>query len=294
MIPEEIIKKIKTINIKARKPVEEVIGGNYQSVFRGRGIEVREVREYQWGDEIRIIDWNVTARLGKPYVKVFEEERELVLMILIDLSGSINFGSREQTKREYMTELVALFSLSAVKNNDRVGSIIFTDRIEKYIHPDKEITHVLRVLREVLYFTPESKKTDLRVGFEFLNHMEKRRCIALVISDFLSEPCTKIFKLTAKRHDIIPIIISDPIERNIYSYGAVYNLRDLENEKTGYVDFSNQHVGKKFLDSINSKIKSWKDLFTSTGVDFIELSTDEPYLGKIFEFFHKRMTKFRT
>lgn len=292
MIPEEIIKKIKTINLKARKPVEEVIGGNYQSVFRGRGIEVSEVREYQWGDEIRIIDWNVTARLGKPYVKVFEEERELVLMLLVDLSGSINFGSREQTKREYITELTALFSLSAVKNNDRVGVIIFTDKIEKYISPDKEMRHVLRILREILYFSPESKKTDLSIGFEFLNHMQKRRCIALIISDFLSNPCTKIFKLTAKRHDIIPIIISDPIEKNIYSCGAVFNLRDLETGETGYVDFSNHIVREKFFKSINSTINSWKELFTSIGIDFIELSTEEPYPGKIFEFFKKRMAKY--
>jgi uncharacterized protein (DUF58 family) len=291
MLPQEIIKKIRLINIKTKLMVDEMFSGEYHSVFKGRGIEFSEVREYTYGDDIRTIDWNVTARYGKPFVKVYEEERELTVIILFDVSSSTLFGSTDSTKRDIMVELSALFSFSAVENNDRVGAILFSDKIEKYIPPKKEKTHALRILRELLYYNPDSKSTDLNKAFDFINNTQTRKCIVFVLSDFFDEGYEKSFKMMSKRHDVIPIVFSDPIERGITDYKGLFLLRDIETGSRRLIDSAHPAVGKAYNQSLKRNRMIRNRLFTASGLDFIEISTDEPYIKPLFEFFNKRARK---
>jgi uncharacterized protein (DUF58 family) len=291
MLPEEVIKKIRRIDIRTKLLVDQMFSGEYQSVFKGRGIEFSEVREYTYGDDTRTIDWNVTARFGKPFVKIYEEERELTVIILFDVSASTLFGSRRSAKRDLMTELAALFSFSAVESNDRVGAVLFSDRIEKYIPPKKDKTHALRILRELVYYTPEGKETDLRTALDFINTLQMRRSVVFVLSDFFATGYEKQFKMTAKKHDVIPVVFTDPLETKIVDHRGIIRMRDSETEARRYIDLADPATRKGYKSGLNRTIIGWKKLFTSIGLDFIEVSTTEPYINRLFEFFERRGRK---
>ena len=231
MLTKELLKQVRQIEIKTRGVVNEVFSGEYHSVFKGRGMEFSEVREYQIGDDIRTIDWNVSARFGHPYVKIFEEERELTLMLLVDLSGSLVFGSVEKTKQQIAAELTAILAFSAMKNNDKVGLILFTDQIEKFVPPRKGKSHVLRIIREVLSFEPRGNKTSIKAALEYFNHSVKKKSIAFLISDFIDDGYDRILRIVGKKHDLVNILLEDPRETEIPKVGLI-KLKDAETGKT--------------------------------------------------------------
>lgn len=287
MIPKEILKKVKRIEIATRGLVNEVFSGEYHSVFKGRGMEFAEVREYQIGDDIRNIDWNVTARSGHPYIKVFDEERELTVMLLVDVSSSGNFGTTNQMKGEVAAELCAVLAFSAIKNNDKVGLIIFSDKIEKFIPPRKGKQHVLRVIREILYFKPEDSKTDLNVALEFLSRVIKRKSIVFLISDFLTENYEKSLQIANKKHDIISIDIIDPREVEMPSVGFL-ELEDAETGETIVLDTSNPTIRGNFYSQSREERENREKFFKSIGVDNINIKTDRSYVEPITRFFRMR------
>ena len=287
MIPKEILKKVKRIEIATRGLVNEVFSGEYHSVFKGRGMEFAEVREYQVGDDIRNIDWNVTARSEHPYVKVFDEERELTVMLMVDVSSSGNFGTANQMKGEVAAELSAVLAFSAIKNNDKVGLMIFSDKIEKFIPPRKGKQHVLRVIREILYFKPEDSRTDLNVALEYLSRVIKRRSIVFLISDFLTEEYEKSLQIANKKHDIIAIDIIDPREVEIPSVGLL-ELEDAETGETIMIDTSNPAVRGSFYSQSKTERETREKFFKSIGVDNINIYTDKSYVEPITKFFRMR------
>ena len=287
MIPKEILKKVKRIEIATRGLVNEVFSGEYHSVFKGRGMEFAEVREYQLGDDIRNIDWNVTARVGHPYIKVFDEERELTVMLLVDVSSSGNFGTTNQMKGEVAAELCAVLAFSAIKNNDKVGLIIFSDKIEKFIPPRKGKQHVLRVIREILFFKPEESKTDLNVSLEYLSRVIKRRSIVFLVSDFLTEDYEKSLQVANKKHDIIAINILDPREIEMPSVGFI-ELEDAETGETVIVDTSNSSIRSSFYSQSKEERDKREKFFKSIGVDNINIHTDQSYVEPITRFFRMR------
>lgn len=292
MIPKEILKKVRRIEITTRGMVNDVFSGEYHSVFKGRGMDFSEVREYQIGDDIRTIDWNVTARYGHPYVKVFEEERELTVMLLVDASFSSEFGTFERMKGEIAAELCALLAFSAIKNNDKVGLIIFTDKIEKFVPPRKGKSHVLRVLRELLYFQPEDRQTDIGLALEYLSRVIRRRSTVFLVSDFLSKDYTQALRIANKKHDIVAIHIVDPREMELPNVGYV----EAEDAETGEQILINtfdrrvrQLFGRRTSDAMGRKEK----LFKSMNVDSIVIRTDESYFEPLIRFFRMRAKRFR-
>ena len=293
MIPKEILKKVRRIQITTSRMVSCVFAGKYQSVFKGRGMEFYEVRQYLPGDEIRSIDWNVTARMGHPYVKKFIEERELAVMLLLDASMSCHFGSNTQLKNQLAAEICSVLSLSAIKNNDRVGLIIFTDKIEKFIPPRKGLRHVLRVIREALYYQPQSPGTDISQALDYLNRVIKRRAITFLISDFFCQDFKKSLSLSNKHHDMIAVSITDPREIELPNVG-ILNLKDAETGESFLVDTSDVSTRKQYRDKALLKISHNKTLFNSTGVDNIDIYTDRPYDKELVKFFGARQKRFRT
>jgi len=292
MIPKEILKKVEQIEIRTRGLVNDVFSGEYHSVFKGRGMEFSEVREYQFGDDIRTIDWNVSARMGHPYVKVFEEERELTVMLLIDVSSSGEFGTIERMKGEIAVEICALLAFSAIKNNDKVGLIIFTDKIEKYVPPKKGKQHVLRVLRELLYFKPEAKKTNISNTLEYLSNVVRKRSIVFLISDFISEDFTRALKVVNKKHDVVAISITDPREMEMPDVGFI-ELEDAENEEIIMFDSTDLQLRNMFS-LYNTQEKEKRDkIFKSMNVDFIDIFTDKSYIEPLVKFFRMRAKRFR-
>ncbi|MDR4505256.1 MAG: DUF58 domain-containing protein [Candidatus Scalindua sp.] len=287
MIPKEILKKVRQIQIRSSRLVNDVLAGEYVSVFKGRGMEFEEVREYQIGDDIRSIDWNVTARLGHPYIKRFAEERELTIMFLVDLSSSGKFGSVNQFKNEITTEACALLALSAVRNNDKVGLILFTDRIEKFVPPKKGKTHVLRVIREVLYFKPERKGTDISIALEYLIKITKRKTVCFLMSDFLTSGFEKTLRITNKRHDMIAVSITDPRELEIPNVGFI-KLKDAETGEIRLIDTSDQKLRREFYRQNTKNREERKKMFRAVGVDMIDLRTDSSYVEPIMNFFRMR------
>jgi uncharacterized protein (DUF58 family) len=287
MIPREILKKVKRIEMVTRGLVNEVFSGEYHSVFKGRGMEFSEVREYQLGDDIRTLDWNVSARMGHPYVKVFEEERELTVMLLVDVSSSGNFGTFNQMKGEVAAELCAVLAFSAIKNNDKVGLIIFSDKIEKFIPPRKGRSHVLRVIREILYFKPENLQTDLNVALEFLSKVIKRRSIVFLISDFLTSNYHKALQVANKKHDIIAMEITDPREVQLPEIGFI-ELEDAESGEAILVDTSNPQIRGTFYSKSQAGREERSRFFKSIGVDNINIFTHVSYVEPIIKFFRMR------
>ena len=287
MLTKELLKQVKQIEIKTRGVVNEVFSGEYHSVFKGMGMEFSEVREYQIGDDIRSIDWNVTARFGHPFVKIFEEERELTVMLVIDMSGSLMFGSVNKTKQQVAAELSAILAFSAMKNNDKVGLILFTDKIEKFVPPKKGRSHGLRIIREVLSFKPEENTTDIKGALEYLNHTIKRKSIAFLISDFIDDGYDKIMNIVGKKHDLIGVVLKDPRESEIPRSGLI-KFKDAETGKLRYVDTSSKKVQQKFMETLQFHDTQRKQIFMKSRLDSINIDISESYIKPLANFFRKR------
>lgn len=274
----EILKKVRKVEIKTRGLSSNIFAGQYHSAFKGRGMAFSEVREYQFGDDVRDIDWNVTARFHRPYVKVFEEERELTVMLLIDVSGSLQFGTRNQTKQQMLTEIAATLAFSAIQNNDKIGVIFFSDRIEKYIPPKKGRKHILYIIREMIDFRPESHKTDLSLAFEYLGRVMKRRCTAFVISDFYDpQSFEKPLQVCRSRHDLVAIQVFDPLLRNLPDVGLM-RIVDAETGKEQYIDTSSKALRKAHANYWQERMATLKHGFAKSSVDFVSVATNEDFV----------------
>jgi uncharacterized protein (DUF58 family) len=292
MLPTDLLKHVRQIHIHTRRLVNDVFAGEYHSAFKGRGMEFAEVREYAPGDDIRTIDWNVTARLGQPYVKQYVEERELTVMLLVDLSASGHFGSVAKLKTEIATELCAVLALSAIRNNDKVGLLLFTDQIEKYIPPQKGKHHVLRVIREVLYFQPERRGTNLGLALEYLHTISRRRTVSFLISDFLAAGYDTPLRIAQRRHDIIPISITDRRELSLPRLGLM-TLQDLETGAYLVVDTGSAAVRRQYAERRAAAVRQRQQLFRSLGLDTIDVYTHEPYITPLMHFFRQREQRIR-
>jgi uncharacterized protein (DUF58 family) len=287
MIPQEIIKKIRRIEIRTRRLVSDVFSGEYQSVFKGRGIEFTEVREYLPGDDIRSIDWNVTARTGHPYVKKFDEERELTIMFVVDTSGSGAFGTVDRYKAELAAELCAVLAFSATRNNDRVGLVMFSDRIEKVVPPAKGRRHVLRVVRELLYSEPEGTGTDIPLALDYLANVVRRHAVVFLVSDFQTADYERALSVANRRFDVIAIDVSDPRETDLPRVGLV-EMEDAETGERVAVDTGDRRFVERFRRKIEQRRAEKDQSFRSLGVDRIEISTDCPYVEPLERFFRMR------
>ena len=287
MIPRKILQKVKRIEIKTRGLVNDLFGGEYHSIFKGRGMTFSEVREYNPGDDIRLIDWNVTARTGSPFVKVFEEERELTVFLLVDISASGEFGSGSQLKRDYGAEVASVLGFSAIKNNDKVGLILFTDRVEKYIIPKKGKTHVLRVIRELLYTKPEGSKTSIREALDYLLKVAKRKCVVFLISDFLDDNYLTSLKVVNKKHDLIAIQLLDPAELELPNMGLI-KVEDPETGEMFWVDTSSQKAMTQLKNEISTKQSNFRKETKKFGIDLISISTNEDFVDPLMSFFKSR------
>lgn len=287
MLPKELIRKIRRIQIYSARTVNDMLAGQYRSVFKGRGMEFAEVREYQVGDEVRLIDWNVTARMGRPYVKQFAEERELTVMLLVDASGSGRFGSVWQTKNEIAAEMAALIAYSAIRNNDKVGLIMFTDRVEKFVAPKKGRSHVLRVIREILFFRPEGKGTDVSAAVEYLMRITTRRTVAFLISDFIASGFEKKLRVANQRHDVIALRITDPREVELPAVGLI-QLEDPETGRMMLVNTRNAKLRKKYEQLSTKHLAEQAHAFRSMNVDRVEIRTDSSYVEPLVKFFKMR------
>jgi uncharacterized protein (DUF58 family) len=287
MDTRELLKKVRQIEIKTRGLVNQVFSGEYHSVFKGRGMEFSEVREYQYGDDIRLIDWNVSARFNHPFVKVFEEERELTVMLLVDFSRSGSFGSGTQLKREVAAEICAVLSFSAIKNNDKVGLILFTDRIETFVPPKKGRAHILRIIRELISFEPTGTGTNIRQALEYFNHVNKKRTIAFLISDFIDDGYDRILRIVSRKHDVVAIEITDPREEDLPPVG-ILKMRDAETGEERWIDTSNPYVRRHFAQYWQKRRAARKQLFLRSRVDAIPIRIDRPYIKPIVDFFRLR------
>ncbi len=291
MIPKEILKKVREIEIYTNRLVNESLAGEYHSVFKGRGMEFLEVREYQRGDDIRTIDWNVTARMGHPFVKLHVEERELTVIFLVDTSASGNFGTVNQMKGELAVELCAVLAFSAIKNNDKVGLITFTDEIEKYIPPKKGKNHVLRVIRELLYFHPKRTGTDIRAALDYLNRVTKRKAVVFLVSDFLAGNYEQALRVTSRKHDVIPMTITDPREVDLPPVGLL-ELEDAETAERMVLDTLDANVRRTYRVLAMQEQETRARLFRSMNLDVIHLRTDQPYMQTLISFFHRRASRY--
>lgn len=283
----ELLKKVRRIEIKTRGLTRHIFAGEYHSAFKGRGIAFSEVREYQYGDDIRSIDWNVTARFNHPYVKVYEEERELTVMLLIDVSGSGNFGSAVSFKKDIMTEVAAVLSFSAIYNNDKIGVIFFTDTVEKFIPPQKGRKHILRIIRELLDFRPRSNKTNLSEPLRFLTNAIKKRCTAFIISDFIAPEFEEALRIAANKHDVVALKVSDPLEKVLPDVGLL-KVVDSESGAEKWIDTSSKYLRMSYGDWWNGHIEALKNRFKRCAVDFTELSTSDDYVKPLIKLFESR------
>jgi uncharacterized protein (DUF58 family) len=286
-IPREILKQVRRIEIRTRGLVNEVFSGEYHSVFKGRGMNFAEVREYQYGDDIRSIDWNVTARSGAPFVKVFEEERELTVMLLVDVSASGDFGTRERLKGEMAVEICALLAFSAIKNNDKVGLVIFSDRIEKFVPPRKGRRHVLRVLRELLYHEPEGRGTDITAALDYLNHVQKKKAVTFLVSDFQDEGFERALSIAGRRHDVVAVRVSDPRERTLPPLGWM-ELEDPETGERVMVDTSDVDFRQRFAERVEGRRAELDRALRRSKVDVVDVETGRPYVEPLMRFFRER------
>ncbi len=287
MDTKELLKKVRKIEIKTRRLSDHIFGGEYHSTFKGRGMTFSEVRQYQFGDDVRNIDWNVTARYNEPFVKVFEEERELTMMLVADVSGSEFFGTDQQFKSEVVTEIAATLAFSALQNNDKIGLILFSDGIELYIPPKKGKSHVLRIIRELLEFKPQSKRTDVAQALKFLSGVMKKKAIVFVLSDFIADGYHDTMKIAAKRHDITGIRIYDRREEEIPSLGVV----QMEDEETGellLVNTTSKTVRANYSKYYRARVDYFKESFTRSGAGAIDVRTDDSYVKKLLGYFKRR------
>ena len=292
MIPREILTQVRRVEIATRGLGNAVFSGEYHSVFKGRGMNFAEVRAYQYGDDIRSIDWNVTARTGTPFVKVFDEERELTVMLVVDVSASGDFGSRSRMKGEVAVEICAVLAFSAITNNDKVGLIIFSDRIEKFVPPRKGRRHGLRVLRELLYFQPEGRRTDVAGALGYLARVVRRRAVVFVVSDFFDTGYQKALAVAGRRHDTVVIRMGDPRERELPAVGYI-ELEDAETGEQLTVNVSDPAFREAFDHDVTETRTTLEREFRKTGIDVIEISTDRPYADRLMRFFRQRAKRLR-
>ncbi|NGP76738.1 DUF58 domain-containing protein [Balneolaceae bacterium YR4-1] len=291
MISKEILKKVRKIEIHTKGMVNNIFGGEYQSAFKGRGMEFSEVRAYTYGDDIRQIDWNVTARTGEPFIKMFEEEREQTLMLCVDISPSGIFGSRTQSKMELAIEICAVLAFSAIKNSDKVGLVLFTDVIEKVVPPKKGRIHVLRLIRELLTTEPEGTGTDISEALSYVNRLLNRRAIVVMASDFQDDNYDKQLKITNKKHDLVSIFINDKLEDELPDLGLI-PLKDAETGQEVLVDTSSKKVRQTYQKRRLSEKKQIRDQFLRMKIDTIELHTNESYVQPLMNFFHRRARRY--
>jgi uncharacterized protein (DUF58 family) len=292
MLPKEILQTVKRIEIRTNRLVNEALGGEYHSVFKGRGMEFDEVREYQYGDDIRTIDWNVSARLGHLYVKRYVEERELTVMLVVDLSASKDFGTVRRFKNELAAELAALLAFSAIKNNDRVGALIFTDVVEKYIPPKKGRKHVLRVVRELLAYQPLHRRTSIETAVRYLNNVLTKKCVIFLISDFIDQGYEKALRVANQRHDLIALPINDPRERELPKVG-ILQLIDPETQEVFWVDTSLHQVRERYKELSAEFVDRRNRVFKKNRIEFVDLFTDKPYDVPLMKLFRERAKRFR-
>ena len=292
MLTDDLIARIRRIEITTRKLVNDSFAGEYQSVFKGRGMEFDEVRQYHPGDDVRSIDWNVTARTGEPYVKSYVEERELTVMLAVDVSGSGDFGTRNRFKRELAVELAAVMSFAATTNNDRVGLLLFTDRVESLVPPRKGRSHVLRMVRDLLVFQPVGSGTDIRLALDTVHQMLKRRSIVFLISDFLAEPESyrQAMLVTNRRHDVVAFDLSDPLEHEIADVG-IMALEDAESGQLRWVDTGSSEWRREFLEQVARVEEGKNDVFVAAGVDRIRVTTARDYVPEVGAFFKDRLRR---
>lgn len=283
----ELLKKVRKIEIKTKGLSKQMFSGEYHSAFKGRGMSFSEVRGYQYGDDVRNIDWNVTARTGIPFVKIFEEERELTVMLLIDVSQSAYFGTVNQFKQGIITEISAVLSFSAIQNNDKVGVIFFTDKIEKFIPPKKGRSHILRIIRELIDFHPEDTGTNLGEALRYFNNVVKKRSICFVLSDFMTKNYDAPLRIASRRHDVVGIHIFDPIEQEMPDIGLV-RMRDAETGELAWVDTSSARLRKQHATWFGDNFSYFKNTFARSGTDFVSIRTDENYVTALLNFFKKR------
>jgi len=288
----ELLKKVRKIEIKTKGLSRNIFAGEYHSAFKGRGMAFSEVREYQFGDDIRNIDWNVTARYGHPFIKIFEEERELTVMLLVDVSGSRDFGTVERMKKNVIVEIAAILSFSAISNNDKIGVIFFSDRIEKFIPPQKGRTHTLRIIRELIEFEPVSRKTDIAMALRYLTNAMKRRVTAFVISDFMDKlpPLEQALSIANNKHDMVGLHIYDERESWLPSVGMI-KLKDAETGEYIWVDSSSSRVRETYSRNWTEKNKQLDSLLKKTGLDYVSISTREDYVKSLVALFKKREHK---
>lgn len=292
MLPQEVLRQIRRLQLRARRAVEDLLGGEYHSVFKGRGLAFDEVREYQPGDDIRSIDWNVTARMGHPFVKRFVEERELTVVLLVDCSRSHRFGTQTQEKREVAAELAAILAFSAIANQDRVGLIALTDRVERFVPPRKGTRHVLRIIRDVLFFEPARRGTSLTEGLHFLNRVLRRRAVVFVLSDFLDRGFDRALKSSGRRHDLIAVRIADRREAELPPLGLI-EFEDAESGSRLLLDSSHPGVASRFALNVRGRREELRQLTHAAGVDLVEVSTDGDHLEALTRFFRLRERRLR-
>ncbi|MCC6488966.1 MAG: DUF58 domain-containing protein [Candidatus Hydrogenedentes bacterium] len=291
MIPQEVMQEIRRIQIRTNHMVNDILTGQYESVFKGQGMEFKEVREYVPGDEIRLIDWNVTARTGVPHVKLLAEERELTVMLLVDMSGSGRFGSVSRFKNELAAELCAVLAISAIKNNDKVGLIVFTGEVELYVPPSKGRRHVLRVIREILFFEPKGKKTNIPEALHFLNGITKRRAVTFLVSDFMASGYEVPMRVASRRHDLIAVVVSDPREEELPDVGLLC-VRDAETDREVLIDTSNRAVREEYAKEARRRAAERDRILQRNRVDAIHVRTDRPYVEEIYRFFRMRERRY--
>ena len=287
MIPKQILKKVKQVEIRTRGLVNDLFGGEYHSVFKGRGMAFSEVREYQPGDDIRLIDWNVTARNGAPFIKVFEEERELTVYLLVDISKSGEFGSQNQLKQEFGAEIASVLGFSAIKNNDKVGLLLFSNDVEKYVVPKKGKSHVLRLIRELLYIEPKNKGTSLKNGLDYLLKVAKRKSVVFLISDFIDDKYWSSLKIANRKHDLIGIRLYDPAEKLFPDLG-VLKVKDPESGSSFWIDTSSKREMEKLESKIQSDFDAFQNKAKKIGFDIISVATDQDFVEPLISLFRKR------
>jgi uncharacterized protein (DUF58 family) len=288
MDTKELLKKVRKIEIKTRRLSDHIFSGEYHTSFKGKGMTFSEVRQYQYGDDVRAIDWNVTARYNEPYIKVFEEERELTMILMVDISGSENFGTQNQLKSEIVTEIAATMAFSATQNNDKIGLILFSDEIELYIPPKKGKSHVLRIIRELIEFAPKSNKTDISNALKFLSGTQKKKAIVFMISDFITEDnYEKTLKIASKKHDITGVRVYDIREEKMTNIGLVA-MQDAETGETQWVNTNSKNVRLQYEKYYHQKVNFFKDIFSKCGSGTVNTRVDESYVKKLLGYFKSR------
>ncbi len=292
MIPREILKKLRKIEIHTARLANDQLAGNYHSVFKGRGLAFDEVRMYQPGDDVRFIDWNVTARTSEPHVKVFREEREMTVMLMVDLSGSQRFGTKLTLKSDLVAEIAAIIAFSAIKNNDRVGLVLFTDDVERVVPPKKGAKHVMRVVAETLSFQPRGRGTNLAKALETVGHLSRRRAAVFMISDFIGRGYEHALRIAAARHDMVPIVVTDPREEELPDVGIAM-FEDLETGELAPIDTSSRRVREYYKREMTRQRVQRDGLFKRLGMDHIAISTARPYIVPLAEFFRRRAKRMR-